>query len=656
MILHERTKNDGPDMMSMKIPGLVLLALLFLIPWCSAGSVPAQSITALPAQPYITINPVGDHTVDEVFYITGTTNLAVANDSLYLQIESANANPGGIGSFFWSNVSIQPGKNGISIWSVNSTASQWETYALRSPPSSQGAVPGKYTVMVVSLNPNITAKSTQQFFLVPSGNEPTSPQDFTTNMISENNSQETKTTEKNKGIAPISLTTSTYGNWTEITSNATFESRNYFGTVTFDDRLWVIGGREENFMNDVWSSPDGNTWSLETAHANFSPRVKMGVTEFDNRIWVIGGAGENYQLMNDVWSSTDGKNWELVTANASFDPRHSPGVVVFNNRLWVIGGNQNNDVWSSADGKNWELATANVSFGLRLGEGVAAFDNRLWVIGGDRNNDIWSSTDGKIRTLVNASAPFQQMEFTPVTVFGDKLWIVGGGSNGPTHETKNPSVFPAYEFNEIWSSADGKIWTLETEHAGFSPRSEHGLAVFRNGIWVIGGSNSSGNDIWYMSGSQLQDPLTTALTTIPTTSRTSPPPIIAWIIPKEELSKKISTVHFSPSKNFTGYSDAPSITGIQKIDALMIASTSTRDSHLSSAANAGAIHKKFGDYLKSSHGPITIEWAYPYTGIIRLSMPVGNLSSNEYGLAYAIVNIDTQSILSEGFVDWHNYW
>lgn len=224
--------------------------------------------------------------------------------------------------------------------------------------------------------------------------------------------------------------------------------------VTFDDRLWVIGGREENLMNDVWSSTDGNTWTLETAHANFSPRVKMGVTEFDNRIWIIGRAGENYQLMNDVWSSADGKNWELVTAN--------------------------------------------VSFGLRLGEGVAAFDNRLWVIGGNRNNDVWSSTDGKIWTLVNASAPFQQMEFTPVTVFDDKLWIVGGGSNGPTHETKNPSVFPAYEFNEIWSSADGKIWTLETEHAGFSPRSEHGLAGFRNGIWVIGGSNSSGNDVWYM--------------------------------------------------------------------------------------------------------------------------------------------------------------
>jgi hypothetical protein len=133
-------------------------------------------------------------------------------------------------------------------------------------------------------------------------------------------------------------------------------------------------------------------------------------------------------------------------------------------------------------------------------------------------------------------------------------------------------------------------------------------------------------------------------------------PRIVWPLHKVELSKKISTVHFGPSKDFTDYINTPSITGIQKIDALMIASTSTLNSHLSSAANAGVPHKNFGDYLRSSHGPITIEWAYPYTGNVRLSMPVGSLSSNEYGLAYALVNIDNRSILSDGFVDWREYW
>src|SRR5208337_3190599 len=128
----------------------------------------------------------------------------------------------------------------------------------------------------------------------------------------------------------------------------------------------------------------------------------------------------------------------------------------------------------------------------------------------------------------------------------------------------------------------------------------------------------------------------------PTTSRKSSLPTIVWILPREELITKVSTVHFVSSKDFTDYINAPSITGIQKIDALMIASTSMQNTPPSSTASVGAIHKKFGDYLKSSHGPIAIEWAYPYTGDIYLSMPVGSLSSNEYGLAYATVNIDNR--------------
>ena len=88
----------------------------------------------------------------------------------------------------------------------------------------------------------------------------------------------------------------------------------------------------------------------------------------------------------------------------------------------------------------------------------------------------------------------------------------------------------------------------------------------------------------------------------------------------------------------------------------MIASNSTLNTPPSSKVSVGATNKNFGDYLSSQHGQITIMWAYPYNGDVYLSMPVGSLSSNEYGLAYAIVNIDHMSILSEGFVDWHKYW
>jgi len=295
-----------------------------------------------------------------------------------------------------------------------------------------------------------------------------------------------------------------YGNWTEITNNVNFGERHFFGSASFDNRLWVVGGvdNRSGLKNDVWSSLDGKQWDLITDSASFSQRASFGVMEFNNRLWIIGGSAKE-KLLNDVWSSPDGKKWEFITSNASFSPRCNMGIAVFDNRLWVIGGESGwgtytNDVWSSPDGKKWEVITSNASFSPRYSHGVATLDNRLWVIGGydgEGHNDIWSSRDGKNWILVNANAPFKKMDFISLIVFDNKLWIVGGGSYPPSHSTKRV-VERAYD--EVWSSPDGNNWTLETEHAGFGPRYLHAVTVFKNGIWVIGGEESNNKDVWYM--------------------------------------------------------------------------------------------------------------------------------------------------------------
>ncbi len=58
------------------------------------------------------------------------------------------------------------------------------------------------------------------------------------------------------------------------------------------------------------------------------------------------------------------------------------------------------------------------------------------------------------------------------------MWVIGGGDD---------SQF----FNDTWSSSDGVSWNRQTATPGFSPRIDHGAAVFNGQIWVIGGSKTS---------------------------------------------------------------------------------------------------------------------------------------------------------------------
>jgi hypothetical protein len=63
--------------------------------------------------------------------------------------------------------------------------------------------------------------------------------------------------------------------------------------------------------------------------------------------------------------------------------------------------------------------------------------------------------------------------------------------------------------------------------------------------------------------------------------------------------------------------------------------------------------EKFKDY---SHGPVTVVWAYPYTGTQRMSTVIGSEQSDVYGLYYAYYDPKSDSLVDDGFVNWKRYW
>ena len=144
--------------------------------------------------------------------------------------------------------------------------------------------------------------------------------------------------------------------------------------------------------------------------------------------------------------------WEQVTAHAPFAPRDGAGSLVFQDRMWLLGGWSpqdsvyfpricNNEVWSSVDGLSWDLVKPN-SF---------------------------------IDDSFDASLDWEGRHTAGYVVHDDLMWIAGGDVN------------QGYYQNDVWSSTDGKDWTLRVDPVPWGPRALHHTVAFRDHIWVIGG-------------------------------------------------------------------------------------------------------------------------------------------------------------------------
>lgn len=142
-----------------------LLAITIVLP-VNAGNSPEN----LTASPFIIIDPIGNHSLDEVFFIHGTTNLLPSPSPLLLHITTTRFNPAGTGSSFRASPMIQPGENGINRWSCNATTDRWLTFLSPGPRPQEplrNALPGEYIVTVDSTDPLVFSYSSQKFFINP---------------------------------------------------------------------------------------------------------------------------------------------------------------------------------------------------------------------------------------------------------------------------------------------------------------------------------------------------------------------------------------------------------------------------------------------------------------------------------------------------------
>lgn len=353
-------------------------------------------------------------------------------------------------------------------------------------------------------------------------------------------------------------------NWSKATDSWGDINRQYHQSVAFDNKLWIIGGYQKIYSdngsylkryNDIWSSTDGVNWSQITTSADFSARSKHEVIAFKNKLWLLGGYDDNRQ-QDDVWSSEDGIDWNLHSTNPPLPARKNHQAIAFNNKFWQIGGmlgqNSSNDVWSSDDGFNWTLSSDTPGFQKRSYHQAVVFKDKLFVIGGvdlsegESTNlyNVWSSSDGINWSQVSESNNFPGVDNTPqVTVFDDKLWLIESDSNIWTsidgvEWIKQTNTVPFSEmsishfivFNEklwafgvdyidgsyksyTWSSSDGTNWKVANENTTFA-KTGHQITVFNDKLWLTAGEDLNGerrksNEVW-ISTDGIEWKLTTA--------------------------------------------------------------------------------------------------------------------------------------------------
>ena len=257
-----------------------------------------------------------------------------------------------------------------------------------------------------------------------------------------------------------------------------FNERSGAGVLVFRDKMWVIAGEENlEWKSDVWSSVDGKEWVLETDAPGFCGRYNHRVIEFQDRLWVLGGKDENFRDLRDLWTSRDGIHWvEVKIENRSFNTPISLSYV-FANKLWLAFGD-GGDLWSTEDGVAWQIESRRYHYPDGAKD-IVECDKKLWLFSKDKlenSNRVWSSEDGLHWDLIELDTrEITEKRDINVLLHNDEIWVF-------TYSLLEDRAW-------LYTSKNGKNWQKKSGSIYFGDIDVEDayLVVFDNELFVVGG-------------------------------------------------------------------------------------------------------------------------------------------------------------------------
>lgn len=294
---------------------------------------------------------------------------------------------------------------------------------------------------------------------------------------------------------------------TLITEDAAYGSRKGAAVEVFNEKIWLIGGRDETDtpLPDIWSSADGENWTFE-GNLSFGAIYGHELISFNGRLWIYGGSSEGI-LSNKIFSSEDGITWVEETETTPFTQYQSSRFAVLGNQIFRIAGYRGDveelsperNVYSSSDGLNWVLETENHGFESKYGFRIESLNDILYCFEPDPDSDIEAISTRTSSDGVNWSDPVvsnireRGINSVSTVVFDDRIILMTTPVDGPN------------SYSTFYISQNGEDWELATTIDSFPIQAILFTLVNLNGnLFAIGGTqrsnfSSTDNTVWKLN-------------------------------------------------------------------------------------------------------------------------------------------------------------
>lgn len=188
---------------------------------------------------------------------------------------------------------------------------------------------------------------------------------------------------------------------------------------------------------------------------------------------------------SSLLSQSDGSpfaEWKRLAEHAPFPPSYNFSLFSIRDTLWAM---HPQGTWFSPDGIAWQRSGLEYIIRNDAFLDFVLFNGKLYGLGTFTGNieryqlttAINATADMRTWTTISRESELPKRFFYHPFVFRDMIWIIGG-SDGVN------------EFSDTWTSSDAVHWTKIAEDLPFGKRSGDRFVVFRDTVYMLG------NDVW----------------------------------------------------------------------------------------------------------------------------------------------------------------